>query len=120
MQQQPQDAGRQTGEKKQKNAPHAGKAHIGLGLQQPPEALPVQDNHGHDGAKLDDHIKGIGLFAHKSQQVAGKDEMTGGGHGQIFRETFHNAQNEGDKEIVHAFLVRVPAARCQRGMPRLG
>ena len=54
---------------------HAGKAHIGLRPQQPPEAFPVQHHHGHDGAELDDDIEGRGLFAHEVEQVAGQDEM---------------------------------------------
>ena len=95
MQQQAQNAGRQRGQHKQADAAQAGKGNAGRRLEQPPEAFPVQDDHGHDGPQLDDDLKGGRLIAGKAEQIARKNEMPGRRDGQKLRQSFHNAENNG-------------------------
>ena len=130
-------AGGQRGEDQQPDAAHAREAHVGLRLDQAPEAFPVQHHHGHNGPELNHNLKGGGPLSYKIKQIAHKNQMPRGGDRQKFSQAFHDAQNKGGEQIIHigspggpprcaavrCFSIRPWHSRLQRGIakkPRRG
>ena len=112
MQQQAQHAGGQTGEEEHPDAAQAGKGHALLRPQQAPETLPVKDDHGHDGPQLDDHLEGRSLFAAEIEQIAHQHQMARGRDRQVFRQPFHDAEDERNPQIIHICRPLDPKTRC--------
>ena len=120
---------RQRGEKEQPDAAQPRKGVQSLGRDEPPEALPIKDDHGQDGPELDDDLETVGLLAGEADEVADEDEVAGGGNGQKLRGSLDEAEDGGGDGFGHdgrALRGRfVPAvlshrrASCKRARPRV-
>ncbi|OQA28121.1 MAG: hypothetical protein BWY59_00848 [Verrucomicrobia bacterium ADurb.Bin345] len=69
--------GRQHGQPQQKQSPDPGKTRRILQNQQTRETAPVQDQHGQDGAQLDEDLKRSGFLTIESEEPPHKDQMPG-------------------------------------------
>ena len=112
VQQQAQHTGGHAGEEEHPDAAQTGKGHALLRPQQAPEASPVEDDHGHDGAQLDDHLEGGSFFTAEIEQIAHQHQMARGRDRQVFRQPFHDAEDERNPQIIHICRPLDPKTRC--------
>ena len=62
------------------------------------ESRPELPAHGEDGAGLDHDLEDLGLLARVAQERARDDQMSGRRDRQEFRQTFDDAEQEGDEQ----------------------
>ncbi len=68
------------------------------------DLLPVHQDHGQDGARLDGDVEDLGLLVVEAEQRAGQDQVAGAGDGKKLGEPFDDAHDRGlhQQNDVHA------------------
>ena len=109
----------------QQHRRHKGNQHIqrktlclllrGQRRQRGTDLLPIHQDDGKDGARLDGNIEHLGLGIVKTQERARKNQVTGGGDGQKLGQPLHHTHDGGldQQNNVHA---RAPFDQIKRGL----
>ena len=82
-----------------------------------PEPAEIEHHDRQDGAQLDHHVKDLVDLVLEVQEIAGEDQMAGGGNRQKLGEALDRTEDQGRYRIViHEILKRAGRKAWRRGL----
>lgn len=101
MEDQAEDTGGNTGKDKKPDAVEARETPVGSGPDEADEPVPVKDDHGEDGAKLNKDLEDARFFAGEAEEIAHDDEVSRRGDRKELSQALDNAEYDGRPDVVH-------------------
>src|SRR5262249_52985053 len=71
--------------------------------QRAPELVPIDDDHGQNGAELDDDGEDLPILLGETKEVLGHQEVRCRRYGKEFRETFNDPEDERLDQLLNAW-----------------